>query len=206
GRRQDDGRAMLAGRGRLAGPPVPSIALRILRDHWGTPVGPWTHAEFEAECCPAGETGEIVVSGEHVLTGYLHGHGDEETKFRVGGVVWHRTGDAGYLDRENRVWLLGRCAARIHDDRGELYPFAAETAVYQEPRIRRAAMVGRSGRRVLAAELYDDRDSSGVDGIREQLAWTQLDEVRICGRIPVDKRHNSKIDYPSLYRLLDQAK
>jgi acyl-CoA synthetase (AMP-forming)/AMP-acid ligase II len=202
----DDLRAMLAGRGLLAGRPVNTVQLRILPDQWGRPVGPWTTAEFEAARVPVNQLGEIVVSGEHVLTGYLHGHGDEETKFRVDGVIWHRTGDAGYLDPQNRVWLLGRCAARIRDERGELYPFAAETAVYQEPRIRRAAMVGRSGRRVLAVELYDDRDSRGVDGMRERLAWTQLDEVRICSRIPVDKRHNSKIDYPSLYRLLDQTK
>lgn len=39
------------------------------------------------ECLPTGQTGEIVVAGDHVLPGYLGGIGDEETKFRVSGVA-----------------------------------------------------------------------------------------------------------------------
>jgi acyl-CoA synthetase (AMP-forming)/AMP-acid ligase II len=202
----EDRQAMLSGRGLLAGAPVPTIRLRILRDQWGRPVGPYTEAGFAADCLPAGQPGEIVVSGAHVLPGYLHGQGDEETKFRVDGVVWHRTGDAGYLDERGRVWLLGRCAARIHDGRGDLYPFAAETAVYQDPAVRRAALVAHAGRRILAVEFYDHRPHPDVVAVRKQLAWTQVDEVRACRCIPVDKRHNAKIDYPALYRLLDQGR
>jgi acyl-CoA synthetase (AMP-forming)/AMP-acid ligase II len=194
-----DHRAMLAGRGLLAGKPVEMIALRILRDQWGKPAGPFTRAEFEARCCPASEPGEIVVAGEHVLKGYLNGQGDEETKFRVDGEVWHRTGDAGYLDSAGHLWLLGRCSAKIQDARGELYPFAAETAVYQDPNVKRAAMVSHQGRRVLAVEYYDP---SKAGDIRATLAWTALDEVRVCASIPVDKRHNAKIDYPALARML----
>jgi len=55
------------------------------------------------------QTGEIVVSGANVLQGHLDAHGDHETRFRVGGKVWHRTGDCGYLD--GRLWLMGRAAA-----------------------------------------------------------------------------------------------
>ena len=62
------------------------------------------------------QPGEIVVSGAHVGAGYVGGVGDAETKFRVGEVIWHRTGDAGYLDAHGRLWLLGRCSARIADD------------------------------------------------------------------------------------------
>ncbi len=198
--RPEDLRAMLDGRGLLAGVPVPSIDLRILRDQWGTPVGPYSRQEFDAACCPAGQPGEIVASGEHVLGGYLHGRGDEETKFRVGGAVWHRTGDAGYLDGEGRLWLLGRCSARVRDARGELYPFAAETALYQDPRVRRAAVVAHAGKRVLAVELYEGQAQWSTP---DALAWAALDEVRVLKRVPVDRRHNAKIDYPALHKLLD---
>ncbi|HKB40059.1 MAG TPA: AMP-binding protein [Gemmataceae bacterium] len=198
-----DLQAMLAGKGLLAGVPVDCIRLRILRDQWGRPVGPFTQAAFEGQCCRPGEAGEIVVSGGHVLTGYLHGRGDEETKFAVECFVWHRTGDAGYLDDSGRLWLLGRCVARIHDDRGELYPFAAETAVYQDPRIKRAAVVAHEGRRVLAVEFYDGRRGD-LDALRESLTWTRLDEVRVLKQVPVDKRHNAKVDYPALHRLLER--
>jgi acyl-CoA synthetase (AMP-forming)/AMP-acid ligase II len=200
-----DLQAMHQGRGLLAGPPVGAIRLCILRDQWGHPVGPYTEAKFAAECLAAGQPGEIVVSGDHVLQGYLHGQGDEETKFRVDGVVWHRTGDAGYVDQQGWVWLLGRCAARISDRHGILYPFAAETAVSQDARVRRAAMVAHAERRILAVEFYDHRTKTDLAPIRDALSWTHCDEVRLCTRIPVDKRHNAKIDYPSLYRMLEKA-
>jgi acyl-CoA synthetase (AMP-forming)/AMP-acid ligase II len=200
-----DREAMVQGRGLLTGHPVSEISLRIMADRWGEPVGQFTAAEFAGQCRPAGETGEIVVSGGHVLPGYLHGQGDEETKFRVDGVVWHRTGDAGYLDDRGRLWLLGRCAARIRDERGELYPFAAETAVYQDPAVRRAAAVAHRGRRVLAVEYYDGRRSSDLSALRAALGWAGFDEVRVCRDIPVDGRHNAKIDYPRLSAMLDRG-
>jgi olefin beta-lactone synthetase len=200
----DDLKAMLRGKGLLAGLPVAEIRLCILRDQWGKPVGPYTIAAFAEACCGVSVPGEIVVNGEHVLQGYLRGEGDEETKFRVAGSVWHRTGDAGYLDEHGRLWLLGRCAAHIHDAQGDLYPFAVETAVYQNPQVRRAALVAHRGKRVLAVEFYEGKKPTNLDALRAVVAWTHLDEVRLCQRIPVDKRHNAKIDYPSLYRLLEQ--
>src|SRR6185436_16631312 len=66
-----DHEAMLSGRGLLAGPAVPEITLRILRAQWGVPVGPFTASEFDANCCRQNEPGEIVVTGGHVLKGYL---------------------------------------------------------------------------------------------------------------------------------------
>jgi hypothetical protein len=30
-----------------------------------------------------------------------------------------------------------------------------------------------------------------------------MDEVRFVAALPVDKRHNAKIDYPALQRMLD---
>src|SRR6185503_8477337 len=99
-------------------------------------------------CLESGEVGEIVVSGAHVLSGYLQGRGDEETKFRVDDAIWHRTGDAGWLDAQGRLWLLGRCAARIADERGTLWPFAVECAAQQNAAIRRAALVSDEGQRL----------------------------------------------------------
>ena len=201
----DDLKAMLGGKGLLAGLPVAEIRLCILRDQWGQPVGPYSLAAFTQASCGVGVPGEIVVHGDHVLPGYLRGEGDEETKFRVDGAVWHRTGDAGYLDEHGRLWLLGRCVARIHDAHGDLYPFAAETAVYQDPQVRRAALVAHRGKRVLAVEFYEGHTPTNLDAVRAAVKWTHLDEVRLCPSIPVDKRHNAKIDYPSLYRLLEQS-
>ncbi len=196
----EDFAAMLAGRGLLAGPPAAEIQLRILRDQWGRPVGPFTASEFAAACVVAGEPGEIVVSGEHVLTTYLHGHGDEEAKFAVEGRRWHRTGDAGYLDAQGRLWLLGRCSARIQDGGGTLYPFTVECAAHHHPGVRRAAVVEHNGRRVLAIEGEQGADCSGLESA---LAWAHIDTIRVLNKIPVDKRHNAKVDYPALRKMLE---
>ncbi|HEX4948836.1 MAG TPA: AMP-binding protein [Blastocatellia bacterium] len=197
----DDLQAMWRGRGLLTGRPVPEIQLRILRKQWGTPITELTQAEFDAACLDVNEPGEIVVTGDHVLSGYLHGQGDEETKFRVGGKVWHRTGDAGYLDTQGRLWLLGRCAAQIADARGTLYPFAVECAASHHPNVQRAALVQWQGRRVLTVELQ----TPDLDGLCEDLAWAGIDEIRVLKNIPVDKRHNAKVDYPALLKLLGEV-
>jgi acyl-CoA synthetase (AMP-forming)/AMP-acid ligase II len=192
--------AMRNGQGLLVGSPVDTLQLRIIPDQWGTALGPYQQVEFEALCCEAGTVGEIVVSGGHVLSGYLYGIGNEETKFSVDGVTWHRTGDAGYRDAQGRLWLLGRCAARINDRHGILYPFAVECAVSFQPEIRRSAVIEHAKRRILMIETSDKNLS--LAQIQQTLVWAQINEIHIVSHLPVDKRHNAKIDYPALRRLV----
>ena len=199
----DDRAATLSGRGLLAGRPVPEVDLRILPDRWGQPLGQIDEAAFTSRRLPPGETGEIVVSGAHVLPGYLDGRGDVETKFRVGGRVWHRTGDAGYLDPAGRLWLAGRCAARIDDDHGTTYPLSVEAAAVQQPGVARAGLLSLGSERVLAIES-DEGAGCNERALTEALAWAHLDRV-VFTRIPVDSRHNAKVDYAALRRLLGSA-
>jgi acyl-CoA synthetase (AMP-forming)/AMP-acid ligase II len=187
-----------------AGFPVPSIRLRILPDRWGTPIGPYTETECDAACLPPGEPGEIVVSGDHVLGGYLHGQGDDETKFAVGRTRWHRTGDAGYLDRRGRLWLLGRCAARIDDARGRLYPLGVESVALRCPGVRCAAFVGHRGRRVLVLESARRSLRPDLTRLARDLAWAHVDEILWHEDIPVDARHNAKVAYGALLVRLDR--
>lgn len=198
----EDHQAMRSGCGLLTGHPVEAIELRILPDRWGKPIGPYSQAEFAAACCATSEVGEIVVSGDHVLSGYLHGQGDAETKFKVGDTIWHRTGDAGYLDAQGRLWLLGRCAARIDDERGRLYPFSVECAVAGQPDVQRGAVVAHRGQRVLLVEFNQPTDTARLATLQKSVSWAGIDCIRVVKEIPVDKRHNAKIDYPALQRLL----
>jgi acyl-CoA synthetase (AMP-forming)/AMP-acid ligase II len=194
-----DFQSMRQGKGLLAGRRVPSISLRVIHDQWGEPIPPLDTRQFEQMTTASEEPGEIVVSGEHVLSGYLGGVGDAESKFEVEGTRWHRTGDLGYLDADGRLWLLGRSSEKIQDERGTLYPFAVECAAMENPSIRRVAVVSIAGRRVLAVEAAT---TIGAEEIRRSLAWAQLDQVIFLDRVPVDKRHNAKIDYPALRRKL----
>jgi acyl-CoA synthetase (AMP-forming)/AMP-acid ligase II len=179
------------------------LRLAILPDGWGKPLAPITAREFAAKCLGPDRVGEIVVNGPHVLKQYLHGYGEEETKFRVDNDIWHRTGDAGWLDAQQRLWLVGRCAARVTDTRGEFYPFSVECAAVETLGVRRAAALGLRGRRVLLLEAHDDRQRPDLELVAEPLRWAALDEIRFVPQIPVDRRHNAKVDYPALTRLLE---
>ena len=199
---QEDLRAMESGAGLLVGQPITEIDLRILPDRWGRPIGPYTLDEFDSDTLPAVTTGEIVVAGEHVLTGYLDGVGDSETKFKVGDRTWHRTGDAGYLDTVGRLWLLGRASARLTDANGIVYPFAVECAAMSNPAVRRCALVEHRGSRVLVVELEPNESEEGVTLLQRQLDWARLTDTFVVAEIPVDKRHNAKVDYPALRAML----
>jgi acyl-CoA synthetase (AMP-forming)/AMP-acid ligase II len=202
-----DRAVMFGGGGLLAGCPEPVVQVRVLPDRWGTPLGPYTAAEFDQLCLPAGAVGELAVSGPHVLTGYWQGEGDAETKFRVDDTIWHRTGDAGSLDAQGRLWLLGRCAARVQDEHGTLYPFAVECAVHRFAEVKRAAFVAHRGRRLLALELHPDQQATPelLAALHSQLAWAHLAAIQFFPHLPVDKRHNAKLDYPALTRLLEKT-
>lgn len=196
---KEDFDGMEWGKGLLTGRPVSSISLRVIREQWGAPISPLDARMFDRLMVATGEPGEIVVSGAHVLPGYLKGEGDAETKFEVDGVRWHRTGDLGYMDATSRLWLLGRCNGKIQDARGTLYPFAVECAAMQTPAIRRAALAALDGRRVLAIEAGK---ADTPEDILRSLSWAQLDQVVFLDHVPVDKRHNAKIDYVALDRKL----
>lgn len=195
---------MLQGSGLLAGIPAPGIAVRILRQQWGREIGDYTSTEFATNCLAAGEAGEIVVSGDRVLASYLYGYGNSENKFTVAGIPWHRTGDAGYLDGRGRLWLLGRCQGVIEDDYGTLYPFAVEVVACHYPGIKRAAIASWRGQRILAIELSEPRNKINLALLKESLAIYQIQAIKVCKKLPMDKRHNSKIDYPALFGAFEQ--
>jgi acyl-CoA synthetase (AMP-forming)/AMP-acid ligase II len=203
--RPQDRAAMAAGEGLPAGRPVAALRLRILPDRWGVPIGPFSEGGFDRQCLGPGQPGEIVVSGPHVLKGYLHGAGDRETKFRVAGNIWHRTGDAGCVDADGNLWLLGRCAACIRDRQGVLYPFTVEAAASNFATVRRSALVYSGARRTLVVEAAKGVKLAELGLLKSKIGWAQIEQLLILPRIPVDRRHNAKVDYPALGRILKRV-
>jgi acyl-CoA synthetase (AMP-forming)/AMP-acid ligase II len=195
---RSDQTAMATGSGLLAGCIEPQIAVRIIPDVGAGAIGPWTLDEFDAASLLPGQAGEIVVNGPTVLRGYLDAGDDAKTKIDVAGSVWHRTGDAGYLDDNGRLWLLGRCCARIEDAHGKVYPLQIETAIRQQHQSCKAALVSNGGRRVLLVERRGSGETAGLAGILRR--W-RIDAVQYVRALPYDKRHRSKIDYSALARI-----
>jgi acyl-CoA synthetase (AMP-forming)/AMP-acid ligase II len=193
------------GGGLCSGKPAMGIHLKIIRNHSGQPLPSLTATELEAISLPHGQAGEIIVSGEHVLTSYLDVLGDAETKIHSGATIWHRTGDAGWIDSQGRVWLLGRASEKLppfpppENIPGEAlhYPFAIECALREAfPGNRTAALAFRSKRcLVIETENADIKHFATTLG---------MDEIIRVEKIPLDRRHNAKTDYPALRSLLEK--
>jgi amino acid adenylation domain-containing protein len=63
---------------------------------------------------PAGEAGELAVSGSQLAAGYLDQPELTAARFPViGGTRWYLTGDKAYQDSDGRVHSLGRCDDQI---------------------------------------------------------------------------------------------
>lgn len=137
---------------------------------------------------------EIFVSGPHVNQGYLNPDDDRSTKCIRNGRLWHRTGDAGRLDGTGRLWLLGRREAAS----GGLFPFAVETAAMSWPGVRQAALLAGSH----GARLAVSGDGVDAQDLSARAGRIGVDDVRVVKSIPMDARHNSKVDYNRLRKLL----
>ncbi|MDX1565845.1 MAG: AMP-binding protein, partial [Phycisphaeraceae bacterium] len=196
----EDLQTIASGGGLPVGRPVRHIHLRIIRDQSGQVIGDLDEAAFSAMVLPDGQVGEIVVSGDHVLGSYFEGGFDEQTKFSVGNARWHRTGDAGRIGPDGRLWLLGRCLGRCGPPEQPLYPFAVEAAADATGRVQRCALTEQSGKRLLLFEPATDPNTDAA-GLAEALDWAALDRLVPVQRIPLDARHNAKVDYTALKRL-----
>jgi acyl-CoA synthetase (AMP-forming)/AMP-acid ligase II len=137
---------------------------------------------------------EIVVTGDHVNKGYLDPADDRTTKLALDDTIWHRTGDAGRVDATGRLWLLGRLDGRANG----LFPFGVEAAARFWPKVTQAALVAIDNRPVLAI--------AGDPGSRDlwQREADRIGALRVVAvkSIPLDRRHQSKIDYSALRKLL----
>lgn len=136
---------------------------------------------------------EIWVNGEHVNAHYLDARMEAGIKVHEQGKVWHRTGDAGRIDSEGNLWLLGRHSAIVNTENRLLFPFAVELAAENWVGVKRAALTELNGEPVLVLQTKEPVEKFQLQA--EKIGISTLLEVK---DIPLDKRHRSKIDYPAL--------
>lgn len=199
--------------GFCVGSPVGAVEARVI-EITHEPVeldeGGWSALEVDP-----GEIGELVVCGEHVCEGYFRNPAaTAENKIADGnGTLWHRMGDTGYFDDEGRFWLTGRVHSTIvRDGRAIQAQVVEQLAMRDGEHFEKVAAVGvpdeeLGERLVLVAEVADNTDVNVltedvlVDQVRRrvEVAGYPVDEVVLRREaIPVDPRHNSKIDYGAL--------
>ena len=158
-----------------------------------------SEAEWQAALAAPGEAGEICVAGDHVLkTYYRNPEAVKSNKVRVGGRIYHRTGDAGRLV-DGKLFLLGRASRVFRTSSGVwCYPALVEQALEGLSSCTAGPVVrAADGRAVLVLESGDPA-AAVAEAARLDPARVPHDEVRVVARIPRDPRHASKIDYGAL--------
>ncbi len=163
----------------------------------------------EGVALPRGEVGELIVQGPQVTRAYVTRPGANElTKIADQNGFWHRMGDVGYFDEQERFWYCGRMSQRVVTATATLFTDCCEGIFNTHPLVRRSALVGmgrrgqqipviviepwaaqwsnaQKNRRNLELELRQLAAAHPMTASIEHFLWKE--------RFPVDVRHNSKI-------------
>lgn len=89
---------------------------------------------------PPGEVGEIIVRGPGMMIGYFN---REEATARAIYKGWYYTGDLGYLDQDNYLYVADRKDDMIISGGENIYPREVEDTLYEHPDVRDVAVLGR---------------------------------------------------------------
>ena len=192
-------RAIGSGRGVCVGHPVSNAQILIASINQAEPV----------EEQRIGNTGEVLVRAPWVSSGYdrlwlTEQHARPVVTTDGQEHVWHRTGDVGHVDVDGNLWIEGRVVHLIHGTSGIISPVPLEIAVEALPNVRRAAAVsvGPIGIQqvVIVVEGKGDgpADAELSSAVRAAVAPQLIAAVYTIKQLPVDIRHNSKIDRTAL--------
>jgi fatty-acyl-CoA synthase len=134
-----------------AGRPTPLVTVAIM--------------DGEGRLLPPGERGEIVVRGSLVMAGYYKDPAATAEASRHG---WHHTGDIGYLDAGNYLFIVDRAKDMIISGGFNVYSAEVEQAVMEHPAVQDCAVIGlpddKWGERVTAVvQPHPDRTVTAAE-------------------------------------------
>jgi fatty-acyl-CoA synthase len=121
---RDDG-SLATERLSSAGRPTPLITVAIMDD--------------EGHLLGRGERGEIVVRGSLVMAGYYKNPQASAEAARYG---WHHTGDIGYLDADNFLFIVDRAKDMIITGGFNVYSAEVEQVLLAHPAVQDCAVIG----------------------------------------------------------------
>jgi acyl-CoA synthetase (AMP-forming)/AMP-acid ligase II len=150
--------------------------------------------------------GEVVVRGAGVSRDYIGDPAAVSTNKvpETDGGVWHRTGDVARRDADGRLWLLGRVADAVRYGDRVVHPLGLEAELENVPGVRRAALVPGDRGPIVAVSIDGASQAEAIAAVRERLRERDLGDVgvRVVETIPVDARHQSKVDRAALAHAL----
>jgi fatty-acyl-CoA synthase len=121
---RDDG-SLATERLSSAGRPTPLTTVAIMDD--------------EGHLLGRGERGEIVVRGSLVMAGYYK---NPQASAEVARHGWHHTGDIGYLDADNFLFIVDRAKDMIITGGFNVYSAEVEQALLAHPAVQDCAVIG----------------------------------------------------------------
>jgi acyl-CoA synthetase (AMP-forming)/AMP-acid ligase II len=151
-----------------------------------------------------GEIGELIIAGGHVVRDYYKNPKavkDNKVIDPDGETVWHRMGDTGYFDGSGRFWITGRVHSTITRSGEYIHPQLVEQAAFGgDARILRLAAAGVKDEKAgqVLVVVLETRDASVVTEAKARLeaVGMRADHIFVTKQpLPVDPRHNSKIQY-----------
>ncbi len=115
-----------AHRPRSVGRAIPGVSVRAVEP--GTSVG-----------LPAGQDGELVISGHGVMLGY-HNKPEQTAAAIKNGELY--TGDMGHVDADGYVFITGRIKEMMIVGGENVFPFEIESVIGEHPAVAEAAVIG----------------------------------------------------------------
>ena len=93
---------------------------------------------------PAGEMGEIIISGPTLMLGYKDAEEENAKTMRTdeNGTRWLFTGDAGYMDEEGYVYFKQRMKRMIVTSGYNVYPSHIENMIDKHPDVDYCCVIG----------------------------------------------------------------
>ena len=117
----------------------------------------------------------------------------------------HRTLDLGYFDAQGRLWLTGRVPDRVETEHGVLAPLPLEAQLNDVPGVRRSALIAHANapRGEMLVELEENAPEGTLEICQALMFAAELPRLPVVqvDEIPVDPRHFSKLDRPTLRSL-----
>ena len=123
---------------------------------------------------PAGEQGEIALTGDMIMNGYLPSADDPFDGFWYDedGRAWVRTGDMGILDEEGFLFFTGRKKRIIIISGYNIYPYSIEQMINALPEVAEACAVqgySENGKPLVKLCVVKADPSQSDDELRDYL-------------------------------------
>jgi len=170
---------------RSTGPAIPGVEIKIDRAN------------------PKTSEGEILVRGDTVMQGYYNDPDRTAEAFSPDG--WLKTGDLGFIDFDNYLYINGRIKNVIVGPSGEnIYPEAIESIVNRSDDVLESLVFQEQGS--LAARIHLDYEKLDIEFAEKHLSETEIQDHITTLLEDVRKQVNEQVStFSRISKVIEQT-